>query len=91
MIQTIKSNLARLESERSPIWYIVTDDGKPQQFVVAHGQYHFNDAAWPAASLFLRGTADAVATAAGARGKSVEVVQLRHYLLDELKRQEAAQ
>lgn len=89
MIRTIEANIERLSLPDAIQWHILLDDGKPVYFTVAHGQYSFSPAPWPAASLFLRGTADTVATAAGAIGLSVEVVQLKHYLMGELKRMQA--
>lgn len=90
MIRTIQANIERLSRPDSIQWHILIEHGKPVYFTVAQGQYSFSPAPWPAASLFLKGTADTVATAAGARGMAVEVVQLKHYLMEELKRMEAA-
>lgn len=88
-IKVIEANIERLDKSSSIQWHILLDGGKPVYFTVAHGKYSFSPAPWPAASLFLKGTADTVATAAGAIGLSVEVVQLKHYLMGELKRMQA--
>lgn len=87
-IPTIQKNIDRLGLESAPLWYIVVEDGHPLHFNVSGGNCYFTRSEWAGASLFLRGSADAVCAAAGATGRAVEVVLYRDYLISLLKRLE---
>lgn len=89
MIRSLEINIERLSKPDATPWFIITEDGKPLQFVVAAGQFHFFPAPWAGASLFLKSAADAVQAAASSLGRTVTVARYVDHLTQEKARMEA--